>query len=327
MAVITRLDTAAVEAILAAYDVGQLDAFKEASEGIENTNYFVRVRNSDTQVAEYVLTLIEEIGLTHERDGMVKILDSCVAAGLPIPRLIRTREGAAESEFQDKPVLLCTMLDGSHVVNPVAAQCAAIGRFLARFHNATESIQLDVPAYVRDETWLAQKTDFVKPHMVPIERQLLESTLLAVCALLDRSDTQTLPTSVVHADLFRDNALFNEFGLCGILDFHHAGRGYCIYDIAVALNDWCRNGDQLDERLALQLMRGYASIRPLSSLEMWLLPTFLLYGALAFWLSRLAISVRTDLPPHYPIKVPDEFKSLVLQHTNDPFALMQEVLA
>lgn len=327
MAVITRLDWAAVEAALSPYAVGKVDALKEASEGIENTNYFVRVRDSANELTEYVLTLIEEIGLTHDRDGMIRILDCCTEAGLPVPRLIRTQAKLAESEFQGKPVLLCSRLNGSHVANPIATQCEAIGRFLARFHDATHAIQEDVQQYARDEDWLVAKTELVAPHMTPFNRYLLETTLRTVQDLLTRSDTQTLRTSVIHADLFRDNALFNEYGLCGVLDFHHAGRGTCVYDLAVALNDWCRDGTSLDESLAMRLLRGYSSIRPLQSLEMWLLPTFLLYAALSFWLSRLVISVRTDLPDHYPIKDPDEFRDLVQQHTTNPFAVVQEALA
>ena len=327
MAVITRLSAADVEKALTSYAVGTLAGFKEAAEGIENTNYFVRTIQEQGKSAEFVLTLIEEAGSTHaHRQAMIKILDRCVAAGLPVPRVIRSLAAEAETTLRQKPALLCTKLDGTHVVNPVRSQCAAIGRFLGRLHAATESIQDEVEPYVRDPSWLASTTEAVKRSISLLDRTLLEGTLQTILALLSRSDVGELPKAVVHADLFLDNALFNSYGLSGILDFHHAGRGYCLYDIAVAINDWCRNGDVLDQPRALELLRGYESTRSLKQVELWFLPTFLLYAALAFWLSRLLIYVRSDLPPHYPVKNPDEFKRLVQRHTRSPFSVVRESL-
>ena len=327
MAVITRLSADEVTQLLAHYDVGSLSGFKEASEGIENTNYFVKTVSEDHETCEFVLTLIEEVGTVHSRESMVKILDRCEQVGLPVPQLIRTRDNESEAEFNGKAVLLCSMLQGRHVLNPLEDQCAAIGRFLARFHNATESIQSGVSPYIRDEDWLESNTQKVVEYLPPFDRNSLKETLRQTLELLQRKDTSQLPTAVIHADLFRDNALFNEYGLSGILDFHHAGRGYCIYDLAVAVNDWCRNGQGLDKRRTLQLLRGYASIRPLAQVERWLFPGFLVYAALAFWLSRLLMYVRDDLPAHYPIKDPNELKALVLEHQRHPFGLLQEAFA
>lgn len=327
MAVITRLSAEDIARTLTAYPVGTLDGFKEASEGIENTNYFVRTAQEDGKTAEYVLTLIEEAnGSGSSREAMVKILDQCVAEGLPVPQVIRTVEGAAETRLFEKPALLCSKLDGMHVVNPVRSQCAAIGRFLARFHSATSSIQEEVDSYIRDSEWLTSSTDTVKSDVSLMDRADLEATLQTVVDLLERADVTTLPQSVIHADLFLDNALFNSYGLVGILDFHHAGRGYCVYDLAVAINDWCRNGDSIDRDHAIELLRGYSSVRSITQAELWFLPTFLLYAALAFWLSRLLIYIRTDLPAHYPVKNPNEFKDLVKQHTRSPFSVVRESL-
>ena len=327
MAVITHLSAEDIAQTLKKYPVGTLRGFKEASEGIENTNYFVRTTQEDGKTAEYVLTLIEEVnGTTSNREAMVKILDRCVAEGLPVPQVMRTVNGAAETRLFDKSVLLCSKLDGMHVVNPVRSQCAAIGRFLARFHAATAGLHDEVESYVRDSNWLKSRTDAVKFDVSLLDRADLEATLQTVIDLLVRPDVATLPRSVIHADLFLDNALFNEYGLAGILDFHHAGSGYCVYDLAVAINDWCRNGDSLDRERAIELLRGYSSIRTLTQAELWFLPTFLLYAALAFWLSRLVIYIRTDLPAHYPIKDPDEFKDLVRRHTRSPFSVVRESL-
>ena len=327
MGVITYLRAEDIAQTLKEYPVGILDGCKEASEGIENTNYFVRTTQEDGKTGEYVLTLIEEAnGAGSNLDAVVKILDTCVAAGLPVPQVIRTVNGASETRLFDKPALLCSKLDGMHVVNPVRSQCAAIGRFLARFHAATAPLQKDVPAYVRGSDWLKSRTDIVKFDVSLLDRVDLEATLQTVVDLLARSDVAALPQSVIHADLFLDNALFNTYGLAGILDFHQAGGGYCVYDLAVAINDWCRNGDSIDRDRAIELLRGYSSVRTITQAELWFLPTFLLYAALTFWLSRLLTYVRTDLPAHYPMRDPDELKELAKRHTRSPFSVVRESL-
>lgn len=327
MAVITPLGAADISRLLESYSVGTLDGYKEASEGIENTNYFVRTSQEEGRRAEYVLTLIEEANGTHANlSALIKILDQCNAEGLPVPEIMRTVDGNAHAKLLDKPALLCTKLDGAHVANPVRSQCAAIGRFLARFHQATATLSSVIEPYVRDQTWLTEKAATVKYDIALLDRVALEESLTTVTQLLARSDVRQLPQAVIHADLFLDNALFNAYGLSGILDFHHAGYGYCIYDLAVAMNDWCRDREGLDRVRVVELLRGYGSIRPLTQAELWFLPTFLLYAALSFWLSRLLISVRNDLPANYPVKDPDEFKQLIRAHTKTPLMVVQESL-
>ena len=97
-----------------------------------------------------------------------------------------------------------------------------------------------------------------------------------------------------------------------MLDFHHAARGYLVYDLAVAANDWCnRPGGALDPRRAAALVTAYDSVRPLTVLEKCFFPGFLLYAALAFWLSRLVVALKTDTGSTARFKDPDEFKAIV----------------
>ena len=47
----------------------------------------------------------------------------------------------------------------------------------------------------------------------------------------------------MHADLFRDNALFDgppdAPRLSGVFDFYFAGVDHHVYSLAVCINDWC----------------------------------------------------------------------------------------
>ena len=123
----------------------------------------------------------------------------------------------------------------------------------------------------------------------------------------------------MHGDLFRDNVLFDGPELTGVLDFHHAARGYLVYDLAVAANDWCnRPGGALDPERTAALVAAYHKVRPLTILEKGFFPGFLLYAALAFWLSRLTVALKTDTRSTARFKDPDEFREIVA-HRNAHF--------
>ena len=95
-----------------------------------------------------------------------------------------------------------------------------------------------------------------------------------------------LPRGVIHGDMFRDNVLFSERGLTGVVDFHHAATGYWIYDLAVVANDWCNdNSGVLDSDRTLALLRAYHAIRPLTRSRSLVFPDVRLVrgdGVLAF---------------------------------------------
>jgi homoserine kinase type II len=98
-----------------------------------------------------------------------------------------------------------------------------------------------------------------------------------------------LPRGAVHGDLFRDNAMFENGRLAGIFDFYFAGIDCLLYDVAVALNDWCIDLDtgRLAEDRALAFVDAYGAVRPLQATELRLLPALMRAAALRFWLSRL----------------------------------------
>ena len=93
----------------------------------------------------------------------------------------------------------------------------------------------------------------------------------------------------IHADLFRDNVMFDGDLLTGVFDFYFAGVDSLLFDIAVALNDWCIDlaAGRLAEDRAEALVDAYESVRPLESAECRLLPALMRAGAFRFWLSRL----------------------------------------
>lgn len=308
----TDLTDKAMKRILARYDVGELVRYKIAGNGIENSNYFVTC-NGDGYERELVLTILEQP--SNARDQLVGLLDHCADAGLPVAHVVRNIDGNAFDSIGDKPLMLCNRLPGQHVFNPTRSQCTALGRVLGRLHMAGVDIAESLPAYPRDAAWLKQTEAAVRTHLSFSDRRLLSDSVARLDKLLARADVRQLPVGLIHGDLFRDNVLFTGQGLSGLLDFHHASRGTVLFDLAVAANDWCTDSSGLlDIERSMAMLKAYHSIRPLRAQEVWLFPTFLLYAATAFWLSRLEVVVAAS-GRNVRTKNPDEFRAIVQQHT------------
>jgi homoserine kinase type II len=248
-------------------------------------------------------------------DLLVPLLDLCDEAGLPIAPIIRNRSGFAREELQGRATLLAPRLVGRHVQHPTARHCETVGRFLARFHVTTHVLAEAAPAHPRDPAWLVAKLNVVVRSLPYVHATLLKDSIASVTSLLSREDVKLLPRGIVHGDLFRDNALFTERGLTGVLDFHHASAGHLLYDLAVAANDWCSDSSGLlDRGRTVAMLRAYDAHRPLCEAELWFFPLFALYAAVAFWLSRLIAAVAASSTHAARTKDPDEFRRIVQQH-------------
>ena len=312
MNAITQLDLLDLETLTDHYPIGKLIRYQAIAAGIENSNYFLTTVQDGVE-HRYVLTILEQPA--NAGAALVPLLDACEAAGLPTPTVIRKTEGSAWGELGGKPVLICRFLPGRHVGNPTHRQIAALGRFMARFHNATASLGFPLPAYPRDADWLTRKVSVCRSRIGYTAGRLMQDVAAQVGQELARLDVRELPAGIIHGDLFRDNVLFNEHGLSGVLDFHHAARGHLLYDLAVAANDWCTDAQgAMDTERVLALLRAYHGIRPLLRQELWHFPLFCLYAGLAFWLSRYEASLRKRQNASVRVNNPEEFQRIVEHH-------------
>jgi homoserine kinase type II len=259
------------------YSVGELVACEPIKAGIENTNYFV-----DTSQGRYVLTLFERLP-ADELPFYLDLMAHLARHGIPCPAPIADLSDQYLGRLNGKPAALVTRLGGHSLEKPGAAHCAQLGALLARMHLAGRSFSgyLENP---RGPKWWRFAAREVARFLKKDESEMLEAEL----AFQSGQRFPDLPRGPVHADLFRDNALFEDARICGVVDFYFAGVDCLLYDVAVCANDWCLGADcHLETARLNALLGGYRALRPFTPLERESWPAMLRAAALRFWLSRL----------------------------------------
>jgi homoserine kinase type II len=262
------------------YSVGRLVSLEPIQSGIENTNYFIT-----TSQGRYVLTLFERLPQA-ELPFYLDLMAHLARHGIPCPAPIADLSDRYLQGLKGKPAALVTRLAGKSVERPGARECGELGMLLARMHLAGRSY----PVYLENprgpKWWRVAAAD--------LDRFLDEKKKSLANAELRFQSAQRfpdLPRGPVHADLFRDNVLFEGERLSGVIDFYFAGVDCLLYDVAVCANDWCladlESDPTLDEARTGALLDGYGAVRPFTKLERAAWPAMLRAAALRFWLSRL----------------------------------------
>ena len=278
MSVYTPVSESELVAWLGNYSVGTLVACEPIKAGIENTNYFVT-----TSQGRYVLTLFERLP-AEELPFYLDFMAHLARHGIPCPAPIADLQDRYLQHLNGKPAALVTRLPGRSLEDPGERECGELGALLGRLHLAGRSY----PAYLenpRGPKWWRLAAKAVLPFLKKDQASLLESEL----RFQAEQRFPDLPRGPVHADLFRDNTLFEKGRISGVIDFYFAGVDCLLYDIAVCANDWClkEGGAALDAGRTRGLLAGCQSVRPFTPLEQAAWPAMLRAAALRFWLSRL----------------------------------------
>lgn len=311
MSVFTSVKRKQLEHFLERYRIGVLVDFSPIEAGITNSNYFL-----ETDIGQYVLTLYEH----HADDDLAYMLElerHLALHGVVCPRPVADRRGDFFSTLNQRPTAIIERLRGEVEKSPLVEHCAAIGREIARFHLAGVEFsgRRENP---RGAEWIMATADMLESDLDDEDRRLVAVTLGDYRDL----DRASLPSGAVHADLFRDNALFVDGRLSGIFDFDFACNDNLILDLAIILHDWCTRADgSIDEARAKALLSSYAEMRIPSAPELHALPVMLRYSALRFWISRL-YDRQFPQPGELTFsKDPGDFRRLLLARLDDDGAL------
>jgi homoserine kinase type II len=233
----TRLDDDDAAAIARALDLGVPRGLTPIAAGTINSNFAL-----ETDRGRWFVRVNE--GKSPEDCAWeAALVVDLAAAGLPVPVPVAAPK---DQRFLDHRGLLVSVFpwqSGRHRAPGEVTEkdAAAIGDVLARMHVAASARPRS--------TWrdgIYQYSDIVA-RFESFRGSTDPALAHAIAVLADEFAWLTSQASVrdaaghgvIHQDLFRDNVLWNNGDVVAILDFEQASRGSFVYDLAVAINDWC----------------------------------------------------------------------------------------
>lgn len=313
MAVFTPVSLDDLTHWMTQFDLGKPLAIKGISSGIENSNFFLT-----TEAGEFVLTIFEK--LTFEQlPFYLQLMRHLADRGVLVPAPVANRQGEILHTLHGKPASIVTKLKGESQLSPKPVHCAAVGAMLAKMHVAGRDFPMHQPNLRGLDWWLAT-TPIVLPYLPDAAQHLLRAEIHTQDAFAASTVYHALPKGPIHADLFRNNVMFDGERLTGFFDFYFAGCDTWLFDVAVTVNDWCIDLDSgaLDMASMRALLDAYHAERPFTDAEKASWQPMLQAGALRFWLSRLydfyLPREAEMLTPHDPT----HFERILRQRINNP---------
>jgi Ser/Thr protein kinase RdoA (MazF antagonist) len=235
-----------------------------------------------------VAVRLHRVGYHDEQEILTELsyLDALGRAGVPVPEVLRTRDGR----------LVCTVSKGEHSRSvsvqrwisdavpfgdaadalsgrhdPPARQFRDIGGVIARLHRA--AAEIGRPSSFRRAAWDADGLAGDHPlwgdptalrGLTPRDRESIARAKAHVHRRLRGMAMDPDLFGVIHADATPENVLFAPDGVV-LIDFDDFGTGWYVFDLVTALFHHARNPRYGEFERALR--DGYAGLRPLREVE------------------------------------------------------------
>jgi len=199
-----------------------------SSDGMTSTLYLLGDK--------YALKIFDDDTTNETIDNEINLLDSI--SELLVPRVV---EHITVNHHQ---AIIYSQISGKSPQNPTQKQISQIAIFLKELHAKTDKIKKDTFSILDNDKLLGliKRTgdNFLLSHFENTEINLENDT-------------------IIHSDLFRDNAKFIDDRLTGVYDFSDACLGDFRFDLAVVAIDWCFRDGRLDYANLDILLDSYGS--------------------------------------------------------------------
>ena len=313
MAVYTKLNREEIERIIYSYNLKILESFSPIQEGIENTNYIIKVDNT-----KYILTIFEKRVKEDDLPFFCELITKLNNSGFKCPKPLLNKENSPITNFKDKKLTILTFINGKSKENLTTENCKDIGIHAAKMHNLTSGLSINRKNSLSVESWRKIFTNIKEPCL-KIHKdlpKLIENNLDDV----EKNWPLKLPSGIIHADLFKDNIIFDKNKVNGIIDFTFSCNEFYAFEIAICFNALCFDGHKnnlsFNVTKAKNFIDGYSSVRKISDEEKDKIKILSQGAALRFLLTRVFDSLNTVDGAIVKVKDPLEYLKRLEFHKN-----------
>ena len=313
MAVYTKLNKSEIEEIISLYKLKNLESFAPIEEGIENTNYVIIANKK-----KYILTIFEKRVKEQDLPFFCELISLLNKSGFKCPLPLLNLENSPISTFKRKKLTILTFISGKSKENLSKENCEDIGKEAAKLHLLTSNFKIHRKNALSIESW-RNMFENIKDKCIKIHKDL-PNLIEANLKDIEKNWPANLPSGIIHADLFKDNIIFENNKVSGIIDFTFSCNDFYALEIAICFNALCFDGVKsnlsFNVTKAKKFIDGYSSIRKLSDQERNSIKILSQGAALRFLLTRVFDAINTVEGALVKIKDPIEYLKRLEFHKN-----------
>ena len=313
MAVYTKLNKSEIEEIISLYKLKDLESFAPIEEGIENTNYVIIANKK-----KYILTIFEKRVKEQDLPFFCELISLLNKSGFKCPLPLLNLENSPISTFKRKKLTILTFISGKSKENLSNENCEDIGKEAAKLHLLTSNFKIHRKNALSIESW-RNMFENIKDKCIKIHKDL-PNLIEANLKDIEKNWPSNLPSGIIHADLFKDNIIFENNKVSGIIDFTFSCNDFYALEIAICFNALCFDGVKsnlsFNVTKAKKFIDGYSSIRKLSNQERNSIKILSQGAALRFLLTRVFDAINTVEGALVKIKDPIEYLKRLEFHKN-----------
>lgn len=261
MGVFTNLFQDEIDFIEKKYKIKILE-IKNIDNGILNSNFYIKIRNK-----KYILRIYEANRTIDEEKQELILLDR-IADFIPVSTAIKNTDNEYISIFNNKKFALFEYIDGNSITKIDTHIIREIAIYLGKLHSFTKDISFE--KYNR-KTRI--NFDFYYNEIKKSEIDFkFKNELLNSADKINGFDFSTLPSGVIHGDIFPDNVLLDEYNnIKVIFDFNESYYAPFIFDIAIVINFWIKINDFdffTENNLIRDFLNYYSKYRKITKEEL-----------------------------------------------------------
>ena len=261
MGVFTNLFQDEIDFIEEKYKI-KISEIKNIDNGILNSNFYIETKNK-----KYILRIYEANRTIDEEKQELILLDK-VASFIPVSIAIKNIDNKCISIFNNKKFALFEYVNGNSIAKIDTHIIREIAMNLGKLHSFTKDFSFEV--YNRKT-----RIDFdfyyneIKKSKIDLK---FKNELLNSANKINNFDFSTLPSGVIHGDIFPDNVLLDKYNnIKVIFDFNESYYAPFIFDIAIIINFWIKINDFdffTENNLIRDFLNYYSKYRKITKEEL-----------------------------------------------------------